>query len=208
MITTFTRYRKYLVPAVLVGSLAGGLALSHGGIAIAQGGWHGMQGFLRTPPSPEAIKRLQDGEIAGAVAALKMSDDQLKLWAPVEKAIRDQQADRLKMMQDRMAAAPATSATPAATPAPVALPERLDKMAEQAGKRAEQLKALASAFKPFYATLSDAQKEVAGPLLTRLHGGGRGRGPGDGPGRDGFGRGYHGQRGGQMDGGPGPDGGQ
>ncbi len=212
MKTTFTRYRNYLIPAVLAGSLVAGVAASQGPALADFAASHGM-GFRHAPPSPEAIKRMQDGEIAGAVAALKMSDDQLKLWSPVEKAIRDQQADRLKMMQDRMAAATANGATPAATPAPVALPDRLDKMAEQAGKRAEQLKAFAGAFKPFYATLSDAQKEVVGPLLARLHGGGRGHGPGDGPGMGGFGRGHHGHHSGQkdgglMDGGPGPDGGQ
>ena len=206
MITTFTRYRKYLIPAVLVGSLAGGLAISQGGLAIAQGGLSGLRGFMHTPPSPEAIKRMQDGEIAGAVAALKMSDDQLKLWAPLEKAIRDQQAERLKMMQDRMAAQ-ANGAAPATPPAVVALPDRLDKMAEQAGKRAEQLKVFSVAFKPFYATLSDPQKEVVGPLLAHLERGGSGHGHGDdGPG--GFGHGHHGKHGGQMDGGPGPDGNQ
>ena len=203
VITTFTRYRKYIIPALLVGSLGGGLALSQGGLAIAQNGFGGMHGFMHTPPSPEAIKRLQDGEIAGAIAALKMSDDQLKLWAPVEKLIRDQQAERLKALQDRIAAT-ANGATPPAAPA---LTDRLDKMAEQAGKRAEQLKAFAAAFKPFYATLSDPQKEVVGPLLAHLDGGGRGRGHGgDGPG--GFGRGHHGKHGGQQDGGPGPDGNQ
>ena len=68
--------------------------------------------FPHTPPSPEAIKRMQDGEIAGAIAALKMSDDQLKLWAPVEKAIRDRQAERLKTMQDRIAAQTTTRRRP------------------------------------------------------------------------------------------------
>jgi hypothetical protein len=174
--TTFTRYRKYLIPAVLAGSLVAGFAM-------AQGAMHG--GFGR--PSPEAMQRLQDGEIAGAVAALKMTDDQLKLWAPVEKMIRDHQAERLKMMQDHMAAMPEQGATP---PAPTALPDRLDKMAEQMGKHAEQMKAFAATFKPFYASLSDAQKEVVGPLLGRLNG--RGHGPGHGMG---FGRWGHGHRG-------------
>jgi hypothetical protein len=38
-------------------------------------------------------------------------------------------------------------------------------------KRAEQMKAFAEAFKPFYASLSDEQKAVAGVVL---HQGGRG----------------------------------
>ena len=201
MKTVFSRYRKYLIPAVLAGSLVAGVVASQGPALADFATRHGM-GFMHTPPSPEAIKRMQDGEIAGAIAALKMSDDQLKLWAPVEKAIRDRQAERLKTMQDRIAA---QTTTP---PAPVALPDRLDKMAEQLAKHAEQMKAFSATFKPFYATLSDAQKEVVGPLLMRLHGGGRGHG---GFGMGGFGRGHHGHHGGQMDGGPmdggpGPDG--
>ena len=39
-------------------------------------------------PSPETIARLQDGRVAMAKAALKLSPDQETLWAPVEAKIR------------------------------------------------------------------------------------------------------------------------
>ncbi len=192
MKTTFVNYKKYLIPALLLGSLAGGVALSPVGAAIAQGGASEARGWFHRTPSPETMQRMQEGQIAGAVAALKMSDEQLKLWAPIEKVIREQQAERLKMMQERMAAK-AAGATP---PAPATLADRLDKMADSIGKRAEHAKALAVAFKPFYATMSDAQKDVVGPLLARLSGGGRGGHDGHawgdrkGSGHKGFGRGH------------------
>jgi LTXXQ motif family protein len=196
--TTFVAYKKYLIPALLLGSLAGGIAISPVGSAIAQGGMSGARGWFHHMPSPEAMQRMHDGEIAGAVAALKMTDDQLKLWAPLEKLIRDQQADQMKQMQEHLA----TQQSGATPPAPLALPDRLDKMAERVAKHAEQMKALAATFKPFYATLSDAQKEVVGPLLGRLHGGPGGHGGGHGMG---FGRGHHGHMDGQMGDGPAPD---
>jgi hypothetical protein len=182
-------FRKYLIPAVLAGSLLGG-------IAVAQVGMPGM-------PTAETMQRMQDGRIAGVIAALKMNEEQLKLWAPLEKLVREHQAERLTMMQDRMAAAANTTAAPA-----VALPDRLDKMAERMSKHAEQLKAFSVAFKPFYASLSDAQKAVVQPLMAQLEGGGRGHGFGMGGGRGwghggGHGKGGWGRHHGMMDDGQG-----
>src|SRR5262245_38200945 len=42
----------------------------------------------RRGPSPETIARLEDGRIAFAKAALKLTPEQEKLWAPVEEKIR------------------------------------------------------------------------------------------------------------------------
>lgn len=119
-------------------------------------------------PSPETIQRLQDGRIAGAVAALKMTDTQMKLWAPVEAQIRAGQAARLKGMQARMEQRKSGTARPD-------LPDRLDRMSAGLAERAERSKAFAAAFKPFHASLNDAQKSVIGPVLAQLQGGGRGR---------------------------------
>ena len=91
----------------------------------------------RTPPTPETIQRLQDGKIAGAVAALKMTDAQLKLWAPVEAQIRTNQAARLKAMQARIEQRKAGAARPD-------LPDRLDRMSAGMAERAERTKAFAA----------------------------------------------------------------
>ncbi len=175
-----TRLRKFIVPAVLVASLAGGFA-------IAQTVMHGRHQM----PSPETMQRMQDGQIAGALAALKLSVDQMKLWTPVEQLIRARQAEHIKRMQDHMAAQQDGAATPTPSIA-VALPDRLDRMAERMGKNAEQMKAFATTFKPFYASLTDAQKEVVGPLLAHMQRGGNGGGMGWGHG--------HGKHGGMGDG--------
>ncbi len=188
MQTTLTKFRKYLIPGVLAASLLGGFAMA--------------QGMMHAMPSAETMQRMQDGQIAGAVAALKMNDEQLKLWAPLEKLIRDHQAERLKMMQDHMAATNDAAAKPVA----VALPDRLDKMAERLTKHADQLKAFSAAFKPFYATLSDAQKAVIEPLMAHLERGGPGGGFGMGRGwghGEGHGMGFWGRHRGQMDDGQG-----
>ena len=50
-------------------------------------------------PSPETIARLQDGRIAMAKTALKLSPDQEKLWAPVEDKIRAGFEERRKARQ-------------------------------------------------------------------------------------------------------------
>jgi hypothetical protein len=61
-------------------------------IVLAQqanpGGQPGADKSERRGPSPETIARLEDGRIAMAKAALKLSPDQEKLWAPVEQNIR------------------------------------------------------------------------------------------------------------------------
>jgi hypothetical protein len=56
-----------------------------------------------------------------------------------------------------------------------ALPDRLDRASQRLAKRAEQMKAFAEAFRPFYASLSDDQKALAGVVLHQGHGR-RGRG--------------------------------
>jgi hypothetical protein len=57
----------------------------------------------------------------------------------------------------------------------LSLSDRLDRASERMTKRAERVKALADAFRPFYASLSDEQKAVAAVLLRRVAGG-RGQG--------------------------------
>ena len=147
---------KMIVPAMLAAVLVSTAA--HAQTAPAP---------TRTPPSPETIQRLQDGRIAGAIAALKMTDAQMKLWAPVEAQIRASQAARLKAMQARIEQRKAGAVRPD-------LPDRLDRMSAGLAERAERSKAFAVVFKPFYASLTDAQKSVAGPVLAQLQGGGRG----------------------------------
>ena len=120
--------------------------------------------------SPEALARLQDGRMAMIKETLKLNEAQLKLWAPVEAQLRAaatarQQARAERMQREQGAQEPS-------------LPDRFDRASQRMAKRAEEMKAFADAFKPFYAALSDDQKALAGVVLRQGHGqhGRRGRG--------------------------------
>lgn len=187
------------------------------GVAIARnfehGGWHRM--------SPEARARLDEGRLAMAKTALKLNPEQEKLWSPLETEIRagfkaraDHMAGREKMRDERRKEREASKDSKDAAAKRPDMSERFDKMSQRMGDRADRMKAFSAAFKPFYASLSDEQKEVLRPLMREMTGGhGRGHhgkhgkrwamegGWGEG-GRGHHGGGWHGRR----HGGGGPDG--
>jgi hypothetical protein len=115
--------------------------------------------------SPEARARLQDGRIAMIKETLKLNDAQLKLFGPVEAQMRAASTARQQARAEREQMRQQGAQRPT-------LPDRLDRASQRMAKRAEQMKAFADAFKPFYASLSDEQKAVAGVVLHQ--GGGRG----------------------------------
>jgi hypothetical protein len=111
--------------------------------------------------SPELRTRLFDGRMAMVREALKMTEQQLTLWMPVEGQLRAAFVARQKARTEREARVQSGDRTP------LAPPDRLDRASQRAAERAERLKALAQAFRPFYASLSDEQKAVAGVVLRR-----------------------------------------
>lgn len=178
-------------------------------IAIAKnyerGGWSRM--------SPETRERLQDGRMAMAKAALKLTPDQEKLWTPVEEQVRAQfkdraekRAEREKMREERRAAREARKAEGGdgnrgegrGDRKRADLSERFETMSADLTKRAERMTAFSGAFKPFYASLNDEQKDVLRPLIRDLAPGfgrgGRGHGKrwAHGGGWGGHGKGHHG----------------
>lgn len=178
-------------------------------VAIAKavdhrGGWQRM--------TPDARARLDEGKLAFAKAALKLSPDQEKLWTPLEAQIRTtfkdreaKMAERQKMREERKAEKDAAATTDKKRPD---MSERLDKMSQNMTERAERMKAFATSFKPFYAALSDEQKDVLRPLARDLMPGMGGRGGHKGPrwaqgggwGEGGHGKGHHGGWGGRHHG--------
>ena len=140
------------------------LLLLAGGAAIAQsmppaggpGGPGGPRGNWQ-PPSPAVMQRLLDGRVAMMKTALQLTPDQEKLWPAVEKAIRDNAADRAKTMADMRANAPQPGAAPAAPKGPSA---RLEFMGKMSTTRAAHAQRLADALKPLEATLNDDQKTI------------------------------------------------
>lgn len=116
--------------------------------------------------SPEVRARLLDGRMAMIKESMKLDAGQLKLWAPVEAQLRASFAAREQARAERQAKRQSGERA--------TLPDRLDRASKRAAERAERLKALAEAFRPFYAALNDEQKAVAGVVLRPAW---RGRGP-------------------------------
>jgi hypothetical protein len=115
-----------------------------------------------TKLSPESRQRLIDGRFAMMKETLKLNDAQLKLWAPVEAHMRAAAEERRKMREERQEARSQAREQNSARPS---LPERLDRASERMAKRASDMKAFAEVFKPFYESLNDEQKAVAGIVL-------------------------------------------
>jgi hypothetical protein len=152
------------IPATLTAALAA--AVIPAAIVLAQ---------TAAPPihaprlSAEARARILDGKLAMVKASLKLNEDQLKLWAPVEDYIRASRADRQKAWQERRQARASGNT---AERSQLSLPDRLDRASERLTKRAERMKAFAAVFRPFYSALDNEQKAVAGVVLRQVGGDG------------------------------------
>ena len=142
--------------------------------AARDGGWK---------MSDESRERLQDGRIAAAKASLKLTADQEKLWAPVEEQVRamykergEKRAERQKKREERRAERDKGEKSAETRPRPN-IAERYERMSERLSARADKMKAFSTSFSPFYASLTDQQKEVVGPVMRELRvaklGGGR-----------------------------------
>ena len=110
--------------------------------------------------SPEVLARLHDGRMAMIKELLKLNEAQLKLWGPVEAQLRTRFAARQKARAERRERFERRAERPS-------LADRLDRKSQRMAQRAERAKAFAEAFRPFYASLSDEQKAVAGVVLRR-----------------------------------------
>jgi hypothetical protein len=115
-------------------------------------------------PSPEVRARLIDGRMAMIKGALRLDAAQLKLWAPVEGQLRTALAARQQARAERRERRRQDAVRPS-------LPDRLDRRSRRLAERAERAKALAVAFRPFYASLSDEQKAIAALVLRPALGG-------------------------------------
>lgn len=161
------RLPRLIVPALLAAVAIPAIALAQQAQAPAQPSAKSEQRARPARLSPEALTRLQDGRMAMIKETLKLDGDQLKLWAPVEAQMRASSAARQQARAERR-----QMRGQAAQRLP--LPDRLDRASAGMAKRAEQMKAFADVFKPFYASLSDDQKALAGVVLREARGGMRG----------------------------------
>lgn len=134
----------------------------------------------RRGPSAETLARLEDGRIAFAKTALKLSPEQETLWAPVEQKIRAGFEERRKAHEARDAKREERRAERKAKGDDVqreklGLPERMEKRSERLTKQAEKLneraaktKEFAEVLKPLYASFSEEQKAVASRVLSHF----------------------------------------
>jgi hypothetical protein len=142
---------RLVIPAILIAAIPAGIALAQ---APAM--------FHHERLSADTIARLQEGRIAMAKTALKLSDSQLKLWAPLEVQIRAAIADRAKARAEREQARQAAPSKD--------LAERLELRSQAMTQRAERMKEFTAAFKSLYASLTDEQKPLAGLVLRAIRG--------------------------------------
>lgn len=154
------------------------IGVSPAAVLVAQaardGGWK---------MSAESRERLQDGRLAAAKASLKLTPDQEKLWAPIEEQVRAQykeraekRAERQKRREERRAERNKDEKSAETRPRSN-IAERYERMSQRLSERADKMKAFSASFSPFYASLTDQQKEVVGPVMREFKvaklGGGR-----------------------------------
>jgi hypothetical protein len=120
--------------------------------------------------TPETRSRIEDGRIAMVKTALQLNADQEKLWTPVESQVRDafkarqeRRAEWKKKREERRAAKASGTEHKRGD-----LAERYERRSQRASARADRLKAFSDTFKPFYASLSDEQKDVLRPLMHHI----------------------------------------
>ena len=162
-----TRNSHILVPAILALSVAGGLAFAQTAPAP-----QAADPAQRHRPSADAMQRMEDGRFAMIKGALKLTDAQQKLWQPVEDHVRARHAAQMKAMQERDAMRDDVKpdAKRDEKTAQASLADRLDRQSKRAAAEADQLKSLTAVFRPFFDSLSEEQKVVAGPLMAGLTG--------------------------------------
>jgi hypothetical protein len=114
--------------------------------------------LARVHRETEVQARLFDGRMAMIKGALRLDEAQLKLWAPVEARLRAGFTARQQARAEREEAPRQEGERPS-------IAERLERRSKRLGERAERAKALAEAFRPFYASLSDEQMAVARIVL-------------------------------------------
>ena len=138
--------------------------------------------------SPEDRAAFFDARVAAIHAGLRLTADQEKLWPALESAARDAMKTMMDERQKFRAAGPVTS--------PI---DRLQRRAELLTLRGQSMQKIADAARPFYASLSDEQKNRLPILMHAGHHGWRER-VGMWMRQHGWGRGGGGERGGWRQG--------
>jgi hypothetical protein len=148
--------KKLVVVSVAAAALAGSVFAL--GAAAAPADSSAPTGQMRDMAEGRAF--MLDARLAGMKAALKLTPDQEKNWAPFEAAVRDAAKAR---MEERRAMREAMRS--GERPSPV---EHMNMLADRLAKDSADLKAIAGAAKPLFDSLDETQKSHFGPLLMTL----------------------------------------
>lgn len=200
-------FTRAVVAALLVAAAPATYVIAQG--TPGPGGEGQRAASERRGPSPEFRSRMQDGRFAMIKEALKLTPEQAKLFEPVEAKLRANAAERMARHEERRKEwreRRAEGGKGGERGERLGLPDRLDRRSKNMTERAAKLKDMADTIRPFYASLSAEQQEIAQHLLGR--GGGKGHRWAGHHGRGGHGWGHHGggRRGGPGGGeGPAPE---
>ena len=104
----------------------------------------------------EDRETMVDAKLAGMKAGLQLSPDQEKLWSAFDSAVKDAAKARMAAMQQMMQAHEQGDRM-----SPI---DHLDAMADRLSQAAEDIKKIAAAARPLYASLDDSQKHKFGML--------------------------------------------
>ena len=97
-----------------------------------------------------------DAKLAGMKSGLQLSPDQEKLWGAFESSVKDAAKARMDAMQQMMQTREQGEAM-----SPI---DRLEAIANRLSQAATDIKKIAAAAKPLYASLDDSQKHKFGTL--------------------------------------------
>jgi LTXXQ motif family protein len=169
-----SKFSRALAATVLAATLPATVVLAQQAGAPEQSG--AEQTEKHRGPSADTLARLQDGRIAMIKAALRLTPEQEKLWAPVEDKMRAGFAERQKKRDEWQAKRQERHEARGEEKQKLALPDRIEarsqRMTEMAAKlteRAAKTKEYAETLKPLFASFTDDQKEVAGRVLAQGH---------------------------------------
>lgn len=149
--------RRFLTPLTIAAVSAFALPAMAATAAEPNAQQGAQQGTEAVQPHRTADRELVlDAKLAGMKATLKLTPDQENLWGPFETAVRDSAKDRMQNMQKMIEMRKQNERV-----SPVDL---LDTWSTDLSQAAGDMKKVADAAKPLYASLNETQKHDFGML--------------------------------------------
>lgn len=146
--------KKFVLASLVIAALAGSPLAYNAFAATDDSSTQGHHHWM------EERAALLDAHLAGFKAGLKLTADQEKSWTPFENAVRDAAKNRAERFREMRKQQDADE-----RPSPI---DRMRMRSDRLAKGSADLKALADAASPLYASLDDGQKRDFGLLFRDL----------------------------------------